>query len=104
MNERHKEIAFEAAIEKHLTAVGGYEKGDREAFDRERCLDPGTFLAFVQATQPREWEYLKSLQRRAAEETLLEDLCRALNSEHEGCLSVLRQALPGSLLRSGKWS
>ncbi|MFQ5745312.1 MAG: type I restriction endonuclease, partial [Acidobacteriota bacterium] len=99
---QHTERAFEAAIERHLTAAGGYEKGDRESFDCERCLDPVVFLAFVKETQPEEWEYLEKLQKDAAEETLLDDLCRALNSEHEGCLSVLRHGFKcfGKLFRA----
>jgi len=44
----------------------------------------------VQETQPKEWAYLQSLQKDKAAETLLDDLCRALDSEHEGCLKVLR--------------
>ena len=39
MPGRHTEQAFETAIEHHLTTAGGYEKGDRQAFDRERCVD-----------------------------------------------------------------
>ncbi|MCK5506669.1 MAG: type I restriction endonuclease subunit R, partial [Thermodesulfovibrionia bacterium] len=47
-------------------------------------------LKFIKETQPKEWEYLENLQKDKAGETLLDDLCRALDSEHEGCLKVLR--------------
>jgi len=90
MKDRYAESAFEAAIESHLLRYGGYTRGDPDAFDRVRGLDPGVFLAFVQATQPNEWAYLEALQKDKAAETLLDDLCRALDSEHEGCLKVLR--------------
>jgi len=90
MPGQHTEQAFETAIEHYLVSSGGYEPGDRDAFDRERCIDPTVFLAFVRETQPKEWAYLETLQKDKAEETLLDDLCRALNSLHEGCLSVLR--------------
>ena len=90
MPGQHTEKAFESAIEEFLISSGGYNRCDGETFDRERCIAPKTFLAFVQETQPKEWEYLKDLQKDRAETTLLDDLCRALNSEHEGCLSVLR--------------
>ena len=90
MPGQHTEHAFENAIEHHLTSAGGYEKGDREAFDPVRALFPADVIAFIQATQPKEWEYLANLQKEKAEGILLDDLCRALNSEHEGCLSVLR--------------
>ncbi len=66
-----------------MTGSGGYVTGDPEGFDPERCLDRTAFLAFVQETQPDEWAYLHGLQKDKAEETLIGDLCRALNSEHE---------------------
>ncbi|MDO8672896.1 MAG: type I restriction endonuclease [Dehalococcoidia bacterium] len=97
----YSEQAFESAIEHHLTTVGGYEKGDREAFDQTRGLFPNDVIAFIQNTQPKEWEYLAKIQKDKAAETLLDDLCRALNSEHEGCLSVLRHGFKcfGKLFR-----
>lgn len=61
--KNHSEYAFETAIEHHLTTVGGYEKGDREAFDLERGLFPAGVLAFIQKTQPNEWEYLANIQK-----------------------------------------
>ena len=84
------------------SASGGYEKGDRDAFDLSRGLFPQEILAFIQETQPKEWEYLANLQKGKAEETLLDDLCRALNSPHEGCLSVLRHGFKcfGKLFRA----
>ena len=63
MPGRHTEAAFESAIEEHLVSSGGYVRGDRDAFDRERCIHAGIFLAFVQETQPKEWEYLRNLQK-----------------------------------------
>lgn len=106
---KHTEQAFEAAIEYHLITAGGYEKGYPDKFDRERCLFPQDVLAFIQETQPKEWAYLEKLQKDRAEETLLDDLCRALDSPYEGCLSVLRhgaqvlrEAFPCRLFRSGK--
>ena len=90
MPEQYTEYAFETAIEHHLTATGGYEKGNRDTFDTACGLFPYDVIAFIKATQPREWEYLANIQKEKTEETLLDNLCRALNSEHEGCLSVLR--------------
>ena len=101
MPGQYKEYAFETAIEHYLTTAGGYVKGDRETFDPARALFPAEVIAFIQATQPREWEYLSNLQKDKAEDTLLDDLCRALNSDHEGCLSVLRHGFKcfGKLFR-----
>jgi len=84
------EKAFETAIEEHLLSKGGYVKSDPADFDRERALDPGVFLDFIRKTQKDSWSYLENLQKEKAAEILLDDLCRALNSEHEGCLKVLR--------------
>lgn len=97
----YSEHAFETAIEHYLTTVGGYTKGDREAFDPVRALFPGDVIAFIQKTQPKEWEYLVNLQKEKAEGILLDDLWRALNSEHKGCLSVLRHGFKcfGKLFR-----
>ena len=81
---------FESAIESHLLTVAGYAKADPTKFARERSLDLTSLIPFIQETQPKEWEYLKNLQKEKAEATLLEDLCKSLDSEHEGCLKVLR--------------
>ncbi len=62
-----QEHAFETAIEHHLTMPGGYEKGDLESFDTERGLFVGDVIAFIQKTQPREWEYLAKLQKKTEE-------------------------------------
>ncbi len=89
MSARYSEAAFEAAIEATLLA-GGYRKGDPAAFDRKRALDIGVLLEFVRDTQPDAWAYLENIQKDRAGETLVTDLVRALDSEHEGCLAVLR--------------
>jgi len=98
----HSEAAFEAAIEAYLTTSGGYVTGDRDALDAERCVDPSSFLTFVQQTQPDAWAYLQGLQKDKATQTLIDDLCRALDSEHQGCLSVLRHGFKcfGKLFRA----
>ncbi len=101
MLSQHTEQAFETATEHHLVAAGSYATGDREAFDRSRAIFPQEVLGFIKVTQAEEWEYLASIQKGKAEETLLDDLCRALDSEHEGCLSVLRHGFKcfGKLFR-----
>jgi type I restriction enzyme R subunit len=101
MSGQHTERAFEIAIEHHLLTAGGYEKLDAEAFDLERGLFTRDFLGFVQKTQPKTWEYLAGVQKEKAADTLLDDLCRALNSDHEGSLAVLRHGFKcfGKLFR-----
>ena len=81
---------FENAIDGYLIGQGGYIKIDPEAFDPECALYPEVLLSFIQETQPKEWSYLQNLQKEKAAETLIDDLCRALDSDYEGCLKVLR--------------
>ncbi|CAJ2376375.1 MAG: type I restriction endonuclease [Gammaproteobacteria bacterium] len=102
MPARHTEKAFETAIELHLTKSGGYARGDNDAYDAKRALFPAEVLAFIKKTQPDEWKQLADQQKGEAEKTLLDDLCRALDSEHEGCLSVLRHGFKcyGALFRA----
>ena len=90
MARQYTETAFEVAIEEHLLTHGGYQRRTIDTFDLELCMDSELFLRFIQTTQPKEWQYLVDLRKDQAAETLLDDLCRALDSEHEGCLKVLR--------------
>jgi type I restriction enzyme R subunit len=101
MTSEHKEIAFEKAIEESLVTTGGYLSVDRSKYDPVRGLFPEEVIAFIRETQPKEWQYLESIQKRSARETLLDDLCRALDSQHEGSLSVLRRGFKcfGKLFR-----
>lgn len=97
----YSEAAFETAIEDHLLLSGGYQKGKPELFDRKRALDTGVLLEFIKETQPEEWEYLSGILKERTEETLLDELCRALDSQYEGCLKVLRHGFKcyGKLFR-----
>lgn len=101
MPGQYNEKAFESAIEDYLITEAGYAKGDKDAFDPEHALDSNVLFAFIKETQPKEWEYLKNLQKDKAEKVLLDDLCRALDSGHEGCLMVLRHGFKcfGKLFR-----
>jgi|GEM_PF-893564 len=90
MSKSYSEYAFETAIEERLKTTGGYERVNSEAFDTGRALFSAGVISFIKETQPEQWRYLEDLQKERAEETLLEDLCHALNSEYEGCLSVIR--------------
>ena len=90
----HTETAFEEAIEEHLLSSGGYEKGDREAFDPERAIDPDTFLAFVRETQPKEWEYLENLQKARAEPTLWTTSARRFGKKTSSSIAQHTRRIP----------
>jgi len=97
----HKEIAFEDAIEHHLLNTGGYTTIPADEYDPIRALFPDVLLSFIKETQPEEWKYLETLHGENAEQVLLGELCRALDSEHEGCLKVIRHGFKcyGKLFR-----
>ncbi len=55
-----KEKRLEQDIEEFLTTKGGYLKGDPKAFNRESGLDEETFVKFIMASQPKQWDrYVK---------------------------------------------
>jgi type I restriction enzyme R subunit len=87
---KYNEATFESAIEIYLSEREGFQKRSHTQFDRELCLDTGVFIEFVKATQPKEWAYLSNIHKDSTGKTLIDDLARALNSEHEGTLNVLR--------------
>jgi type I restriction enzyme R subunit len=84
----HKESAFEDAIEHHLLSAAGYAKADPANFDRERALDPMVLIPFVKETQPDTWESLEKLHGSDTEGVVLDDLCKAMDSQ--GSLAVIR--------------
>ena len=84
---RHTEMAFEAAIAKHMLA-SAYVSVPSEAFDRDRAIFPETVLAFIRETQPKEWARLESLHGDKTNEQVLTDLCKWM--EIHGSLATLR--------------
>ncbi|MFN8633572.1 MAG: type I restriction endonuclease [Chloroflexota bacterium] len=95
----HRERTFEAAIEDSLLTDGGYQRATSQDFDRDRCLDPGPLLAFVQQTQPTVWRQIAQFYGGRAEPALLDDLTKALDGR--GSLDVLRHGFKclGKLVR-----
>ena len=87
MSQRHSEAAFETVIETHLLA-NGYVTVNRDGFDRERAIFPETVLAFIRATQPKEWARLEALHGTKTGEQILSDLCKWMDAN--GALATLR--------------
>ena len=79
MSQRYSEAAFETVIEAHLLA-NGYIVVDRDSFDRERAIFPETVLAFIRATQPKEWARLEALHGGKTGEQILGDLCKWMDT------------------------
>ncbi len=89
MPKVHDETAFEDSITAHLLDHG-YEQRHSHDFDLSRYLFVADVLAYIKDTQPDDWAYVERIQKDKTAETLLNDLCRALDDPYQGCLSVLR--------------
>ncbi|PZW47190.1 type I restriction enzyme R subunit [Pseudomonas sp. URIL14HWK12:I3] len=81
------EAAFENAIEAVLLA-NSYAHIDGKSFDRERAIFPDEALAFIRATQAKEWEKLEALHGDQTEARIMESLVKWLDSH--GALATLR--------------
>ncbi len=88
MSGGHKEIDFEAAIERHMLEKGGWVKGDPKNYDRELALDPSHLFRFIEATQPDLWTEFRKHHKAGLESAMLEALVKHLESRDT--LHVLR--------------
>lgn len=86
----YDEATFESSIEIYLSEHDKYIKRDHTQFDRKLCIDTEIFCTFVKESQPKEWEYLEQIHKEKTSQYLINDLTRALDSDQEGCLNVLR--------------
>lgn len=84
---RHTEAAFETVIESHFLK-NGYQTIDRQGYDVERAIFPGTVLAFIKQTQQKEWAKLEALLGERTGEQVLRDLCKWMDDY--GSLGTLR--------------
>lgn len=84
--ERHSEAAFETIITDHLFSHG-YSAID-SSYDKKRALFPEETLAFIKATQPKEWAKIESLNGENTGKMILRDLCKWLDDY--GSLQTLR--------------
>lgn len=84
-----RERQFEQDIEVSLITIGGYQKGNPATFDRALALDKGTFLSFLKASQPKEWEKYQKLYGMDSERQVIDRFCREVKLN--GLLKVLRQ-------------
>jgi type I restriction enzyme R subunit len=84
---RHSEGAFETVIETTMLANGAVPE-PAAGFDRERAIFPETVLAFIRATQPKEWKALEALHGDKTGAQILSDLIKWM--DREGSLATLR--------------
>ena len=86
----HTEKGFEQAIEAHLLAHG-YVKGSPAAFDARTAVDAGTLVAFLKATQPKEWGKLAAVYGNEVEAKVVGTVVKDLDSR--GMLDCLRHGV-----------
>jgi type I restriction enzyme, R subunit len=75
-------------------APSGYRARKPEVYDRALCLDPGTVLDFIYATQPKEWDKLKQQHGAEVKARFLKRLASEIG--RRGTLDVLRQGTKDS--------
>ena len=83
---RHSETAFETVIEDHLLKHGYHQIQD--PFDPARAIFPGEAIAFIRATQPKEWARLEALHGDKTAAQVLTDLGKWMDTY--GALHTLR--------------
>ena len=82
----HSEAAFETVCEEYLLANGYFKVAGK--FDAQKAIFPEEVLAFIRATQPKEWEKLEALHGAKTGDQILNDLCKWMDSY--GSLATLR--------------
>lgn len=83
-----KEKRIEQDIEEYLITSGGYVKGNPSAFDRKLALDKGTFVSFIKASQPAQWQRYEKIYGADSENKIVERFNREVKMT--SLLNVLR--------------
>lgn len=83
-----KEKRFESDIESYMLSQGGFAKGDLKTYDREKAIDLPKLIAFVEKTQPKQWERYKRNYGTDAERKFYKRFQESVNTF--GLLHVLR--------------
>jgi type I restriction enzyme R subunit len=93
------ERAFETYVEEILLTDGGWKPGSNAEWDKERALFPAQAFAFIEDTQPKLWNEMRTLHGNGLESMLLATLVKELDAK--GSLYVLRHGFKfyGKLFR-----
>lgn len=84
----HREVHLEDYIVRQLVARGWLE-GTTSGYDQNYALYPEDLTAWIQTTQPKQWEKLVAGNGARTTDVLMERLAQAL--EREGTVNVLRR-------------
>jgi type I restriction enzyme, R subunit len=88
MSNQTKEVAFETYVEEMLLAKAGWRPGDRSDWDIDRALFPAQACAFIEETQPKLWQQMRSLHGGGLEPLFIDALTKELDLK--GSIHVLR--------------
>jgi type I restriction enzyme, R subunit len=89
----HSEATFESNIVDHL-CKSGWHLGSAADFSKDLALDKQAILAFVQSSQPKEWDKLKQYYREDTENKFIQRLFKELDLR--GTLDVVRHGITDS--------
>lgn len=89
----HTESTFESAIIEDLTS-NGWHSGNESDYDKESAFDRKAVLEFLQTSQPREWNKIKSYFGEFAESKIIQRLVKELDLR--GMLDVIRHGITDS--------
>jgi type I restriction enzyme R subunit len=89
----HTENTFEFAIIEHLTG-NGWGQGNAGDYEKDLGFDKPAVLAFIQKSQPKEWERLKTYYPEDAENKFCQRLFKELDLK--GMLEVIRHGITDS--------
>ncbi|OGU35956.1 MAG: restriction endonuclease subunit R [Ignavibacteria bacterium RIFOXYB2_FULL_35_12] len=92
-NSIHLESTFESAIIEGLTSIGWFE-GNADDFCNDLSFDKKAILSFIQTSQPKEWELLKSYYKEESENKFIQRLFKELDLR--GMLDVIRHGITDS--------
>ncbi len=87
------EKTFESAIIEGLKTHGWFE-GSSDDFNAELALDKKAILSFIQTSQPKEWELLKTYYKEETENKFIQRLVKELDLR--GMLDVIRHGITDS--------
>jgi len=90
MTQKPNEKEFESHIESHLLN-SGYLKLPPETYDKESCLIPSEVIAFIQASQPEEYEKIEKQYGTDTPSKLIYRLSTEIRAR--GALDVLRKGI-----------
>lgn len=92
-NGIHTESTFEKAIINHLGS-NGWTEGNASDFSPDLAMDKKAVLSFIQESQSKEWEKLKSYYREDTENKFVQRLFKELDLR--GMLDVIRHGITDS--------